>query len=180
MSIRFALPLATLLLSACSGTLPVTYTPQSFQKVPGLSLTLGEFEYEPSNAGQVASNQIQNTALGIIYIGEDVARYVRRATAIELERAGVIIGQSDSLVLHGKIIEMKLDDLGYSVDWTYIVNYTMIDKSSGQWVFNNTYRAKPRTTGKFGQPSDFTASANLMILDGIEQLMEDLRSRQSG
>jgi hypothetical protein len=66
------------------------------------------------------SNQIKNTAIGKIYIGSDIAKFVQRATALEMERSGIILDDRGGRVVVGNIRDITADDLGYSVDWSYV------------------------------------------------------------
>lgn len=166
------------LLSGCSGTIPVGYETQSYVKIDGGRAAMGEFAYAPADAGDVETNQLQNTAVGSIYIAEDVSQYVKRATALEMQNAGLTVEESAPLVVTGKVNKLELDDLGYSVDWTYSVTYTVTDERSDQQVFQETYTPDKRTTGKFGQPSDYTSSINLIILAGIEEFLNDAKRRE--
>ncbi|WP_295451192.1 hypothetical protein [uncultured Pseudophaeobacter sp.] len=167
--------LALLVVSACSGTLPASYTPQTFVSLPGTRAAVGDFNYLPSDEGKVQSNQIQNTAIGNVLIGEDVAVYVRRATALELQKGGTRVDANNGKVISGQVNKILADDLGYSVRWSYSVTYTVSNRSSGAQVFQKTYEAKPRKTGKFSQPADFVAVFNAMITDGIEQFMSEVK-----
>jgi hypothetical protein len=166
---------AAVTLSGCSGTIPVGYQTQSYVKVDGGRAAMGDFTYEPADAGDVDTNQLQNTAVGKIYIAEDVSQYVKRATALEMQNAGVTVEESAPLVVTGKVNKFEMDDLGYSVDWTYSVTYTVTDERSDQPVFQETYTPDKRTTGKFGQPSDYKSSINLIILAGVEEFLKDAK-----
>ncbi|MBK1667317.1 hypothetical protein CKO28_04650 [Rhodovibrio sodomensis] len=168
---------AVLLLGGCSGTIPVEYETQSYVQINEGAAELGEFVYEPADAGEVETNQLQNTAVGSIYIAEDVSRYVQRATALEMQSAGVEIEDGAPVRVVGRINKLELDDLGYSVDWSYSVTYTARDTRSNEQIFQKTYTPDKRTTGKFGQPSDYTSSINLIILAGIEAFLEDAKAR---
>jgi hypothetical protein len=170
--------IAALTLSGCSGTIPVGYETQSYVKLDSGRAAMGEFSYEPADAGDVDTNQLQNTAVGKIYIAEDVSQYVKRATALEMQSAGVTVEESAPLVVTGKVNKFEMDDLGYSVDWTYSVTYTVTDERSDQQIFRETYTPDKRTTGKFGQPSDYTSSVNLIILAGVEQFLQDAKREQ--
>lgn len=167
--------IAALALSGCSGTIPVGYETQSYVKLDGGSAAMGDFSYEPAEAGEVDTNQLQNTAVGKIYIAEDVSQYVKRATALEMQSAGVKVEESAPLAVTGQVNKFELDDLGYSVDWTYSVTYTVTETGSDKQVFQETYTPDKRTTGKFGQPSDYTSSINLIILAGVEEFLKDAK-----
>jgi len=184
-------------ISACSGTIPVNYTPQNFVRFEA-STNIGPFTYAPSKTSEeivepakavnpgafngsaprrlsIAPNQIQNTAAGQIYLGVNVADLVQRATALELEKTGFNIDDRSPLRLSGEVLEFKADDLGYSVDWTYAVRYVIDQKGDGSILLNETYVAEPKRTGKFGQPADYAPSVNEMILSAYDKFIRDPR-----
>lgn len=100
---------AALYLSGCAGTIPVTsYTPQNFIRYNG-STDIGKFEYAPASTGKVAPNQIQNTDIRNIYLGVNVVDFVQRATTLELEKTGFIIGDKHPLQLSGVKMGVGLD-----------------------------------------------------------------------
>ena len=184
-------------MTACSGTIPVNYTPQNFVRFEG-STDIGPFTYAPSRGSEViveptnavnpaafdgttarrltiAPNQIQNTAAGQIYIGVNVGDLVQRATALELEKTGFKIDDRSPLRLSGEVLEFKADDLGYSVDWTYSVRYLIEQKSDGGLLLNETYVAEKKRTGKFGQAADYSSVVNEMILSAYDKFIRDPR-----
>ena len=120
-----------LFLTGCSATLPVLYVPQTYYKVEGGEVAIGMFRYIPALRGEVKSNQIKNSALGSIYIATDVDNFVKRATALELERAGVVLKDDATFRVDGNVLKLRAGDLGYSVQWTYEVNYRIINVSTG-------------------------------------------------
>lgn len=160
--------------SACSGTLPASYTPQTFVALPHTKAAVGQFNYLPEDEGKVRSNQIQNTAIGQILIGEDISTYVKRATALELQKGGTHVDSTSGKVVSAQVNKLLADDLGYSVRWSYSVTYDVSTKAGNQ-LFSKTYNAKPRKTGKFSMPADFVAVFNALITDGVEQFMADVK-----
>ena len=164
-----------LLLGACSGTIPAAYQPQSFVKIGSGEANIGEFRYTPADEGKVKSNQIKNTAIGSIYIATDIANLVRRATALEFERAGISIIDSARYDIQGDVLLFAADDFGYSVDWNYRINYRFSEKAAGAVLIDKVYESKEVKTGKFGGARVFTPSINEMILDALEQFMRDVR-----
>lgn len=137
---------------------------------------MGEFVYAPVAEGKIKSNQIQNTAIGSLYMAEDVADLVKRATALEFERSGLTVIDRAQNEIRGDIYEFKADDLGFSVDWTYKIKYGLYDTATGDELLSNIYEADPKRTGKFGLPSDFTPSINQMIRNALEKFMADVRN----
>lgn len=164
-----------LILANCSTTVPASYTPQSFTEIGDGQIAIGEFSYAPMESG-IAANQLQNTAVGSIYIGTNVADFVKRATALELGRSGLRVSENADFRVDGVVEELKLDDLGYSVDWTYRVRYTLGRPSDRAAILDEVYSVGPIRTGKFGLPSDYSPSLNELVLEGIENFMQDIRA----
>lgn len=185
-----------LLFTGCAATtIPVNYSAQNFVRYAGKA-EIGNFTYAPSEvyvsvgtgttvisnsrraepsrklATKVAPNQLQNTAIDNVYIGVNVADLVKRATALELEKTGFVIGDSN-IQVSGDVLEFKANDLGYNVDWTYSIRYKLTDKSSGLELFSKIYIAEPKKTGKFGMASDYTPSINEMILSAYDKFITD-------
>jgi len=168
--------IAVILLSGCSVTIPVSYTPQNFIRYQGRT-DVGRFVYEPAERGKVKPNQIQNTAIAGIYIAVNVADLVQRSTALELEKTGFMIGDNYPLQVCGNVLEFKADDLGYSVTWSYSIRYKILRKSDSSVLLNKVYTAEPKKTGKFGSAADFGPSVNEMILSGYEKFIRDQEVR---
>jgi hypothetical protein len=164
------------LLSGCAGTIPVVYQPQNFVRYQGRA-DVGTFIYAPSQNGNVAPNQIENTAMGSIYIGADVAEFVRRATALELEKTGVALTDNSPIQVRGDVLRFKANDLGYSVDWMYCVRYRLARKSDSREVLNAVYKVAKKS-GKFGMAADYTPSVNELILSGYDQFIRDENTRR--
>jgi hypothetical protein len=157
----------------CAGTIPATYVPQNFARYHGRA-DIGPFTYEPADKGIVKPNQIQNTALGQIYIATNIAEFVQRATALELEKTGFNISDQNPLQISGEVIEFKADDLGYSVDWTYSIRYKITRKKDSAVLLNKIYVAEPIKTGKFSRAaSDYGPSVNEMVLSGYDKFIRD-------
>ena len=159
-------------LCGCAETIPITYTPQNYVRYQG-QVDIGQFTYEPSTQGEVKPNQLQNTAIGSVYISTDIADLVQRATALELEKTGFQIGDTHPLQVSGDVLEFKANDLGYSVGWTYSIRYKIVRKADSTTLLNKVYTADPKKTGKFNMPSDYGPSVNEMILAGYDMFIRD-------
>ncbi len=168
---------ACLLMVGCAGTLPTeSYTPQNIVRYEYKnSVDVGRFTYVPlaDEKLKLKPNQVQNTAIGSMYIGTDVAELVRRATALELEKTGIMLNDQSPITVSGDVLELKADDLGYSVHWTYAIDYKIIDKTSGQSLYTHEYRPPMRKTGKFGLPSDYARIVHELVLDGYDMFIRD-------
>lgn len=159
-------------MAGCSGTIPSHYTPSNYVKVSGRA-GIGDFTYRAELEGKAAPNQLENTAAGTVYISENVVDLVRRATALELDRSGVDRDPGAGIVVGGDVLEFKLDDLGYSVDWYYTIRYRIHEEGNPVPLFQREYTVPKKTTGKFGQPSAYTDSVNAMVREAYEAFAAD-------
>ena len=163
-------------LSACAGTIPVAYEPQNFVRYEGRA-DVGKFTYTPAQLGKLDPNQIENTAVGTtIYIGADVAEFVRRATALELEKTGVALTDRSPVQVSGEVLRFKAGDFGFNIDWTYCVRYKVTRKSDSREVLDAVYKVEKKS-GKSNLASDLTPSVNELILSGYDQFIRDDRTR---
>lgn len=161
---------ATVLLGGCaSAPLPVNYAPSSVKSATG-SLTVGAFRYLPAEAAKepIPPNLIRNTAMGKIAIDRDVKVYVRDAVFAELRVVGVKTNDPDK-VLTGDIEEFLVDDLGYSVDWTLRIKYTLTDVHRKVTVYQSR-KSLQRHTAKF---ANAFGALNENIKLSVEQLLDD-------
>lgn len=166
------------LASGCSGTIPVNYTPQNYVRCTGAA-EIGEFSYSPYEKGIVGKpNQIQNTAVGSVYLGQNVADLVKRATALELEKSGIILDDSCGYKVNGDVVELKAGDLGYSIQWWYSVKYTIENSETAAVLHEDTYTPPMRKTGKFGQASDYGPAINELIVSGYELFIKDPKTQK--
>ena len=175
---KFAVVLALLCVASslvgCAGTLPTnSYIPQNIVRVDGRT-DVGNFTYRPFLDKKVGKeNQIQNTAIGSIYTASSVAEYVKRGTALELEKSGVSIDAGAPISVEGNIIKFMADDLGYSVDWTYIVQYVIRNKIDGSVLFDKTFKPTVKKTGKFGLPLDYANVIAECVLSGYDLFIRE-------
>lgn len=165
--------LAVLSLGACgAATVPLSYQPQTFMKLSNSRIHVGDFDYKAALDGEVDSNQIATSAFGSIKLPVDVADYVKRATALELERAGLDIHPAGGVIITGRVEQFRVNDLGFSADWYYSVTYTVT--KAGRILHNKRYDPPRRETGKFGLASDYSSTIDGLVRSQIESLIEDL------
>src|SRR5882672_3283108 len=147
---RRAMFCGTLILSGCAtAPLPVNYAPSSVKSATG-SLSVADFRYlpsEPTAAKPIPPDVIKNTALGQFKIDRDVRVFVRDAVFSELRFVGLKTNDSGK-VLSGEIEEFLVDDLGFNVDWTLRIKYSLVDASS-QAVTYQSEKITQRKTAKF-------------------------------
>lgn len=165
------------LIAGCAGTIPTdTYTPQNYVRYNNQNeIDMGTFTYVPLTnlKSGLKSNQLQNTTFGNIYISTDVADMVKRGTALELEKTGLLLKDSANLVLTADILELKANDFGYSVHWTYKVRYKIQDKQTGSMLLSKNYHPPMKKTGKSEQPSDLAPVVHQVVLDGYDMFIRD-------
>lgn len=158
-------------LSGCaSAPIPVNYAPSSVKSASG-ALSVADFTYLPAastSAKPVASNQIRNTAMGEIKIDRDVNKFVRDAVFAEFRFVG-IKSDDPSKVLSGEIEEFLVDDLGYSIDWTLRIKYTLLQADSKKVLYSSVKNTQ-RNTAKF---ANAFGALNETIKLNAEQLIED-------
>nr|DAK94218.1 MAG TPA: LPS-assembly protein [Bacteriophage sp.] len=160
--------------AGCAVQLPTnSYTPQNYVRTSG-KVDMGNFAYLPFNNGKVKkANQIYNTAAGQMYIATDVADYVKRGTALELEKSGIQLTADSPIRLDANVVEFTADDLGYSVEWIYKVQYIIVDKASDAKLFDKTFSPAPKKGGKFGNPIDYANVVSDLILAGYDLFIRD-------
>jgi uncharacterized lipoprotein len=162
--------LATLAGCGAQQGLTINYAPSSVKSSHG-AVDVSDFAYtavNPKNNEPIPQNQIRNTAIGDIILDRPVASIVRDAVFTELRFVGIKVA-SDTRVLTGDVKDFLIDDLGYSIDWTYVVHYVVKDKATGAVVYEST-KTVQRKTEKFGNP---LGALNETIKLNIEQLIDD-------
>lgn len=172
---RKALPLAlimsALLLTGCAThPIPVNYTPSSVKTITG-SMSVAPFTYLPSSsrsAKVVPANVIRNTAMGEFKIDKDVSVFVHDAVFAELRVMGAKMNDTTK-VLSGEVEEFLVDDLGYSVDWTLRVKYTLTEAESKKVLYQSV-KDTQRKTAKF---ANAFGALNETIKLNAEQLAGD-------
>lgn len=152
-----------------SQPLPLNYAPSSVLSLSG-SVTVVEFKYLPALAAdtKITPNQIRNTALGKIKFEQPIAQIFKEAVFKELRFVGVRLDNPDR-ELGGEVEEFLIDDLGYSVDWTLRVKYTLLDKKTGRVLYESVKNTQ-RKTNKF---ANAFAALNETIKLNIEELIKD-------
>ncbi len=165
--------------AGCAVQLPTnSYTPQNYVRTSG-KVDMGNFVYLPFNNGKVKkANQIYNTAAGQMYIATDVADYVKRGTALELEKSGIQLTAASPIRLDANVVEFTADDLGYSVEWIYKVQYIIVDRASDAKLFDKTFSPAPKKGGKFGNPIDYANVVSDMVLAGYDMFIRDTEAKR--
>ncbi len=106
--------------------------------------------------------------MGEVILDREVSTFVREAVFTELRFVGIKVAPG-SKILTGDVQDFLIDDLGYSIDWTFKVTYTVTDKVSGRPTYTST-KSVTRKTAKFGNP---LGALNETIKLSIEQLLDD-------
>ena len=126
-----------MLLASCSTSLPMdVYLPQNHIRYTGI-VQMGEFNYIPYQRGLVKSNRIKRGTGGGITLSKDIALLVERNTALELEKTGVSLGDSQ-LIITGEIQEFRVDDFGFNAEFSYLITYKLLDSKTSKIILNKT------------------------------------------
>ncbi len=152
-------------LGGCAAPAPLNYAPSSVLSATG-AVKVANFVYTPAVSGKVEPNQIRNTAIGSVIVDQNIDNFFRDAVFKELRFVGVKT-DSENVVLTGDIKEFLIDDLGYSVDWTLIVDYTV--KNNGVAVYTAEKTTK-RHTAKF---VNVFGALNETVKVNIEEIIKD-------
>lgn len=171
--------LATLVLAGCSATLPTQYSgvyqPRNYTLLDG-SVLLGDFTYVPAKQGRLKDSQIENTAIGTLYLDKSIGDLAKEITAKELKHSGVTVGKGDITIL-GDVKELKLDDLGYSVDFSYTINYKM--SKNGSIIFSKDYSPNTVTVSKFdGGRSSAVQNIYKLMGAGYDKFITDPEAKR--
>jgi|GEM_PF-1603901 hypothetical protein len=168
--------IGVLWMAGCSGHIPVdTYIPKNVSVyTTTVPVAVGQFTYEPISTLGMKSNQLENTAVGNVYLSTDVAELVREATCLELIKSGFSIKPNTALAITGDILKFKVDDLGYSIHWTYEIRYNILNKKTKQTVFSREYRPEMMKTRKlFASLATFKQFVHKVVLSGYELFIND-------
>ena len=160
------------LLTGCqTAPLALNYTPSSLVQGKG-EVKVGGFRYLPAERKEVAPDQIRNTAIGRIHIGQPISEYVSKAFASELKYAGYTLDGKQNII-SADIEEFTADDLGFSVDWRLKMNVKHRDRS-GKSVTKPVVVEKKLE--KFGE---FSQAVNLVIKEAFEQTFADANFKKT-
>lgn len=161
-----SLLLTTLVTGCASTSIPLNYAPSSVMSSSG-AVAVNDFKYLPAISGQVAVNQIRNTALGELKFDKNIDEFFRDAVFAELRFVGMKLDSPDRN-LSGDIVEFLIDDLGYSIDWTLTVKY-VVTNSAGKALYESE-KVTSRKTDKF---VNVFASLNETIKLNVEEVLKD-------
>jgi uncharacterized lipoprotein len=159
-----------LMLSACAAPpIATNYAPSSVMSAAG-ALSVSDFKYLASEQAKdpIPANVIHNTAIGTVKIDKDVKKYVRDAVFSELRFVGIKVNNPQR-VLKGDIEEFLIDDLGYSVDWSLRIRYTVSDGATGKVLYDSVKSTK-RRTAKF---ANAFGALNETVKLCVEELLKD-------
>jgi uncharacterized lipoprotein len=132
--------LGSIILTGCTTYLvPMNYSPSSVKNATG-ALIVSEFKYLPSESSVAKPfhpNRIRSTAIGgDLLIDREVKTYVRDAVFAELRSIGVKTNDS-SKVLSGDIEEFSVNNIGFNIDLSIRIKYTLTDASTKKVIFQS-------------------------------------------
>jgi len=158
-----------LFISSCAKVqVSLDYNPKTTEEFIG-SITIKDFGYFPQEG--IAQNEIRETAVGRIFLTEDVGKYFSNALRREFRQAGLSLKGKKACSLEGEVNEFLMDSLGYSTDYVTDVRYILFD-NSGSALLDNNYRVEFNAS-KFIDPSIVLNNINKAVSDNINQLMAD-------
>jgi uncharacterized lipoprotein len=165
---------ASLLCGCESVRIPVKYVPQNSVRYVGQT-DVGKFTYEPAERGKVKPDEIDCGLGNSVCTIPPVADLVRRATALELQRTGVVVGESHKLIVCADVLQFECKlKVGFRMKpiwtWTYSIRYRIVRKSDSTVLLDRVYTPNPR---KQGERTTFAAEINAMILAGFNKFIED-------
>ncbi len=167
---RIVLAASTLAFLAGCATVRPQYVPGSSVR-GSAKIQVGDVLYEPAKMGRAKPNQIENTAIGRIYLDSTIEEYVKRAYAQELERSGFGRG-ADSLRLDVTIHRLLADDLGYTVAWTLDETLRLRDAGGAELV-KKRITVKDKTGKVFVSQKRIFGAMNGLVTRAYEQFFGD-------
>lgn len=170
MKVIIAAALLAVGLSGCAETrLTLPYSPTSTEELKG-KVYVNDFSYHPQ--GNVAQDQIRNTAMGTILLTEPVGRFTADAVRREFRQSGLSLKADGNCYLDGEINDFALDDLGYSV--TYITDFRYLLKTKpDNKILADTDKTVKFNSSKMVGASLIMANINKAVADNIAQLLID-------
>jgi hypothetical protein len=155
-------------LSGCSARVAMpSYQPKSEAVVEG-ELSVGDFPY--ALAPKLPPLAINNTAAGTIYLTQPISEHVAQAVRQELLQAGLKVRPGFKCTIDGVIQDLTLDDLGYSVDYTTVLDFRLTDGASD--LYRKTTSEK-KNGSKFVDAASVLAVVNEMLGRAIDQVLTD-------
>lgn len=142
------------------------YDPQSTEEVSG-GIKVADFGYFPNEG--IEQNEIRETAVGRIFLTEDVGIYFSNATKREFRQSGLSL--KGNCKLEGEVNEFLIDSLGFSSDYVTDVRYILYD-GTGKVLLDNSYTVKFNTS-KFVVVDILLNNINKAVSDNIKQLLTD-------
>jgi len=99
---------------------------------------------------------------------QNIDVFLRDAVFKEFRFVGIRLDDKDR-VLTGEIREFFIDDLGYSVDWTLTINYSVRSAQAGKVLYESE-KVTQKKTAKF---ANVFGAMNEIIKLNIELLIKD-------
>ena len=155
------------LVGCSSARVPVIYTAQN--SVRGREgIAAGVFSYRPAKAG-IKPNQIENDAIGNIYMDTDLANYVKRGFSLELDRSG-FTAAPPQITADCTINQIKVADLGFSADWYFKMSCSFRDLDKKAVIWQAQSYVEKKGASKFGNLEVLQRYLNGLILESYEQI----------
>jgi uncharacterized lipoprotein YajG len=164
----------TLLLTSCSLTLPIAYSPSNLVTGTG-SVSVERFTYTAARKGIVAYNQPEKnpSAIGDIYLSDDIEALFTDAVRKELRFSGYKLSEEVPISISGNIDRFYYDWVGFSTQRIDIVVDFSVRKD-GKVAFLETISSHKEAPKAPGYDIEAIKSA---ISDCIHRFLQEARSK---
>ncbi|ALE57564.1 hypothetical protein C8K18_109235 [Paraburkholderia sp. GV068] len=129
-----------------------------------------DFAYMPAVDGRVSPNRIENTAMTVVVLKNDISETVRESVASRLKVVGFHLDDRRKL-LSGSIEKFSVDDVRTPALWTLQMRYVVTDAVTHKVVFSTTKTVK-RKSPKF--------TSNTVAIEDTVKLSVDALVKDAG
>jgi len=166
-----------ILTSACTATVDNNYSAQSYVKIGAGEVSMGNFEYTPAINGKVDDNEVKNAKYSnAIRVAGGIAEYIKKATEIEFEHAGLMVVEGSNVQVRAEIHELIMKDNVFNVQWGIKINYSLIELDTGKILINKLYETKDSSSALM--PTNVNTQISELVSDTVEKFMSDIADRQ--
>ena len=157
------------LIAGCSIKATLPYTPVSTSEI-NAQFEVENFSYIPPDK-KLKPNQVQNTAAGSLYLTDNIDVFFTNDVKRELRQSEISLKPTGQCKMSGKLEQLLIDDLGYSVTYVSDATYTVTGPDNNT-IYNST-KSVNFTSSKFVDATVFFANVNKVIADNILQMLND-------
>jgi len=162
------------LLTSCSATLPIAYSPSNLVTGTG-SVSVERFTYTAARKGTVAHNQPEKNPSGIgdIYLSDDIESLFTDAVRKELRFSGYKLAEEVPISISGTIDRFYYDWVGFSTQSIDIVIDFRVRKN-GKVLFLQTISSHKEAPKAPGYETEAMKSA---ISDCIHRFLQEAHKK---